>query len=286
MTPFWMWLLGRHYTESHHHLKIPVANVFASLAVVTVPVSLGVLLHHFKPKMAGKVAWGLKPATGIIGATFLGFGTYVYWFALIRSTWQTLVACSCVPFCGYVIGITAGKIFKQSNKKAVTISLETGFQNLALAMFMISTSMQPPESDFAGVIPITYTYLSATFPIVAFLAFSMYKQVKQYMDRMKVVELDNVADTQGEANGAGEFGEVNNESAENNIGNGSNGVYKHSGNIENGSTGDVTSVEGKMESKNNDDNDDDDDIAMKKENTNNNGHNDQFNNADQENSRL
>ena len=94
-------------------------------------------------------------------------GTWVYYYALAELPWQTIAACTLVPFCGYTLGIGAAQIFKQSRDQTITIALETGFQNLALAMFMISTSLDPPESDFAGVVPVCYTYMASILPVIA-----------------------------------------------------------------------------------------------------------------------
>ncbi len=168
MTPLWIWALGR-YFYGHASTQIPVTNVFASLAVVTVPVGIGLLVGHFKPQRAAQIAWCLKPFTGLIGAVFIVLGTYVYWYALVRVTWRTLLACTVVPFVGYCIGAGAGKLFRQEKRQWITIALETGFQNLALSMLILETSLSPPDSDLAGVVPICYSFLSAALPSTVFL---------------------------------------------------------------------------------------------------------------------
>ena len=193
LTPLWMWGLGRFFIEHSSRLRIPIINVFSSLAAVVVPVTTGVLFTYFKPKMGAKISLLLKPFTAIIGVTFLGLGVYVYYYALARVTWQLLVACLLVPFCGYSIGLLAGYIGGQWKKRAVTISLETGFQNLALALFMINTSLEPPESDFAGVVPILYSFLSSTFPAVTFISLWLYTAVKKRIGK-RSDQLDLVAE--------------------------------------------------------------------------------------------
>ena len=190
MTPFWMWALGRFFYSSNTRLKIPVANVFSSLAIVVIPVAAGVILRHFKSKFADKFAWALKPFTAVIGVTFLALGIYVYYYALIRTTWRLLVACTIVPLCGYSIGLVAGICGKQTKKRAVTISLETGFQNLALAIFMLDTSLDPPESDFAGVVPICYTFITSAFPTLAFLLMYLYRGIQKCRGKQKSADLD------------------------------------------------------------------------------------------------
>ena len=197
-----MWSLGRFFYGDNPNLKIPVINVFSSLAIVVIPVAAGVVLRHCKRKVADKFAWLLKPMTGLMAVVFLGLGIYVYYYALVRIEWQLLVACTIVPFCGYVIGLTAGFLGKQTRKRSVTISLETGFQNLALALFMLETSLSPPESDFAGVVPICYSFISAAFPAVAFIALYTGRFIQRLLGKRKEEDLvpKELADTSQDTN--------------------------------------------------------------------------------------
>jgi len=67
LTPFWIWALGRYFTEDNPQIQIPVSSVFSSLAVVTVPVVAGLLVHRCNPEAAKRIASILKPFTGLIG---------------------------------------------------------------------------------------------------------------------------------------------------------------------------------------------------------------------------
>lgn len=169
MTPFWIWALGRYFTKDDPEVSIPVSSVFSSLAVVTLPVVGGLLTRRLKPEAARRMASALKPLTGLIGAIFVGVGVYVYYPALVKVTWPTLVACLVVPLVGYGVGAGAGKALGQSRSRWLTIALETGFQNLALSLLMVGASLDQPESDLAGVVPICYTFLSASLAVVAYL---------------------------------------------------------------------------------------------------------------------
>ena len=170
MTPLWIWALGRYYTEDNPDIEIPVVNVFASLAVVIIPVSLGVALNHYNRDWGNRVAQLLKPFTGLVGVAFIGLGTASYMYALERAVWQQFVSCILLSFLGYTIAFTVGKLIMKENRQAITISLETGFQNLALAILMLGISLPSPESDMAGTMPIIYTFTGASFPSIAFLA--------------------------------------------------------------------------------------------------------------------
>ncbi len=175
MTPLWIFLLGRFYTEDNPRITIPVVNVFTSLAVVLIPVGLGMLLNHFSPKWGARLAWALRPFTGLVGVVFISLGIVTYMYALKRATWQLIVGCLLLPLGGYSIGFLVGKLIVKDTKKATTISLETGFQNMALAVLMLSASLPSPESDLAGVIPILYAFLNSVFPTIAFLGLIIHR---------------------------------------------------------------------------------------------------------------
>jgi hypothetical protein len=190
MTPLWIWGLGRFFMGDNPNIKIPITSVFSSLAVVTIPVMVGLVVRRLKPGAAEKIAWCLKPFTGVIGAVFLSMGVYVYYSALVRVTWDILVACIVVPVCGYTIGALAGKVCRQSRPRWITISLETGFQNLALSLMIIGTSLEQPESDLAGVVPICYTFLSASIPTLLFIIKFFYRIHKGDKPWRKTESLD------------------------------------------------------------------------------------------------
>ena len=168
MTPFWIWSLGRFYTEGNPRVTIPVRNVMMTLAAMVVPVSIGILINHFRPAWGKKLAWCLKPLIALVGILFMVFGYFTFYPIVIRASWNTVVACIILPILGYICGYLAGKFIVRDTKKAATISLETGFQNMALAMLMLNVSLPSPESDLAGVIPLLYSCLCPIAPMIVF----------------------------------------------------------------------------------------------------------------------
>ena len=208
MTPFWLWALGRFFTDGSTKLGIPVTNVFASLAIVVIPVLLGVLMANLKPNWARKLTKVLKPFIICTGLIFVMFGTYVYWYAFIRVTWRTALACVITPLQGYMIGLVVALIFRQDRARAITISLETGFQNMALALMMLRISLPLPEADIAGVIPICYMFLSSGLGALAVIIRLVKKLCDEHVfQRTKTVSVSESntklpadKDTTGETN--------------------------------------------------------------------------------------
>lgn len=86
-----------------------------------------------------------------------------------------ILACGLLPLCGYIIGYVSGYTILRLHRPAITISLETGFQNLALSLLMLSISLPSPESDMAGVIPICYTFANTIYSVLMAAALLVYR---------------------------------------------------------------------------------------------------------------
>jgi predicted Na+-dependent transporter len=70
-----------------------------------------------------------------------------------------------LPLCGYIFGWTIGKLFCQSTPDATAISIETGIQNTAIAIFLLASVDQPPIMPIA-VATMTSFPLGFVFVIV------------------------------------------------------------------------------------------------------------------------
>ncbi|CAD5117543.1 unnamed protein product [Dimorphilus gyrociliatus] len=180
-TPFWLWALSRFIIDDGAKIEIPVVNVFTSLAAVIVPVLIGVVLTNFAVKISNVIEKYLKPFIVIIGLVFLSFGIYVYYYALQVATWREYLGVILLSSIGYILGTSAGFIFRQGRDKAITIGLETGFQNMALSLLMIQLTYDSPESDLAGVAPVIYMFAGALIPaaaVITRLLVKIYKEKK------------------------------------------------------------------------------------------------------------
>ncbi|CAH1778538.1 unnamed protein product [Owenia fusiformis] len=156
MTPFWMWVFSRLYVADVR-VHIPIVNVLASVAVVVLPVAVGVIVNHFKPNVGAIIVKLVRPWIALIAIAFATLVPLAFHYIFTLVTWQIFLACFLTPVLGSIIGATVAAIFKQELPKITTISLETGMQNLQLALVMIGISLSQPESDMATTMPMMYT---------------------------------------------------------------------------------------------------------------------------------
>ena len=57
--------------------------------------------------------------------------------------------CVAIPWTGFIISAVISYLLKFPKKQIVTISIETGIQNVAIPFLVILTSFPSPDSDYA-----------------------------------------------------------------------------------------------------------------------------------------
>ncbi|XP_013401061.1 ileal sodium/bile acid cotransporter [Lingula anatina] len=154
MMPLWLFLLGRFFVDESK-IKIPYDNVATTIATLVGPVALGLLLHLWKPKLAMKCKRLIRPLALIFLIYIYTFGMYVNWFiwGLLADHSYLLAVGIITPWCGYIFGFFLAKIFRQPKRRAITIALETGIQNIGIPMIILRFSLPQPDGDLGSLMP-------------------------------------------------------------------------------------------------------------------------------------
>lgn len=79
----------------------------------------------------------------------------------ITTQFKVIAAGLGLPTLGYLFGGLVAKLFKQANADALTIGIETGFQNVSLAILFLSFILDQPMADLTVVVPIAIGLLGA-----------------------------------------------------------------------------------------------------------------------------
>ncbi|XP_013407512.1 ileal sodium/bile acid cotransporter-like [Lingula anatina] len=169
MMPLWLFLLGRFFIDESK-IKIPYDRVATTIAVIVGPVTLGLLLHLKKPKLAMKLKRLIRPLALIFLIYINSFGLYVNWFVwgLLADQPYLLAVGIITPWCGYIFGFILAKIFRQSKRRAITIALETGIQNIGIPMLILRFSLPQPDGDLGSLMPYLQN-LSQSLPLYLIL---------------------------------------------------------------------------------------------------------------------
>lgn len=170
MTPLWIHFLGGKILE-HTKIKFPIGKVFISLAVLTIPVVIGMLLTRFFPRVSNVVGRHLKWFMISSGSVIFAVLIYTYWHMIPLMSFKLISSCLVLSACGYTLGFLIAAAFRQGRNKNITISIETGFQNVALSLFLLNFTFKHPESDISSLVPIGYSVFGSALPSLAYIIY-------------------------------------------------------------------------------------------------------------------
>ncbi len=132
-------------------IELPVLKTIIQLVVITIiPISLGMLVHHFKPEFSAKaekpvkifsVVFLLLIVAAIVAKNITHMGDY---FAKVGLAALALnVACM-------LLGYGIAKLAQLNEAQSKAISIEVGFQNGTLAIVIALTLLQNTEMAIAA----------------------------------------------------------------------------------------------------------------------------------------
>jgi predicted Na+-dependent transporter len=149
--PAWYYSLGSLITsENETKIEIPFRALVTNLLISIIPCLIGVLIVKKYPSVKEKSIKVAKPISLFIVISLVTFSSLVKYhiYALINlKMW----ICVVIPWTGFLISALISVLLKFSRKQIVTISIETGIQNVAIPFLVILTSFPSPD---AGIVQI------------------------------------------------------------------------------------------------------------------------------------
>ena len=158
MTPLMLAFYGSLLFEAGSPLQIPITNIVVTLAVLLVPVVLGMLLRRY----SANVGAVMELMGGFFGLFFIVFlmATWVprNWGLLTSTPWQTYVVAIGLGLFGIVIAYVISRAIRLHPMNARTIALEAGIQNgpLAIAIVLL-TFADNPDIGLILIVPALYS---------------------------------------------------------------------------------------------------------------------------------
>ena len=171
MIPLWLFTLGQTFLDQEANIRIPFENILGTLALIILPVGLGIFIQKKRPKVAKLISKVLKPVFALFIIFLFTFGVWanLYVFKLFTPK---LILCGCLlPYSGFVLGGSVALICRQKLPRVIAICIETGIQNTGVPILMLKYSLPPPEGDLSIVSPIvtsTFTPLPLWIAIAIF----------------------------------------------------------------------------------------------------------------------
>ena len=158
MTPLLLTFYGSLLFEAGSPLQIPITNIVVTLAVLLVPVVLGMILRRY----SANVGAVMELMGGFFGLFFIVFlmATWVprNWGLLTSTPWQTYVVALGLGLFGIVIAYVISRAIRLHPMNARTIALEAGIQNgpLAIAIVLL-TFAGNPDIGLILIVPALYS---------------------------------------------------------------------------------------------------------------------------------
>lgn len=191
--PLWLFTLGQTILKDTN-IVVPYRNVMLSLVGLVIPLSIGLLIQRFLPKIAARSKKLLLPICIIliIGIIVLAAVANTYIFFLL--SWQIVIAASISVWTGFLAGILVSLACRFPASDVIAVSIETGIQNTGIAFVLLSYSLDNPVSDMAAVVPVAGSMIT---PIPLFVVFC-YMKLRKCWSRTYALESQTLSSQKGE----------------------------------------------------------------------------------------
>ncbi|KAK8726832.1 hypothetical protein OTU49_010081 [Cherax quadricarinatus] len=178
--PFNLWMYSRYWLneDDEDNIVVPFRNIIMSLAFITLPVVVGMIIRHFSERAAGIIT-KVASMLGWLGVLII----FVIWVILygrsfVIATPLIYAAAFLLPITGFTLAYAIAKLTCRSHKVCRTIGIETGCQNMPVALSVISLSF--PEHKTRAQIVIFPTLYGLILILEVFLGIFSFKM---YMKR-------------------------------------------------------------------------------------------------------
>ncbi|WP_109433855.1 bile acid:sodium symporter family protein [Aquimarina sp. AU119] len=146
-----------HFLDEGQMIKLDIINTIIQILVITIiPVSIGMIIRKYNEGFALRMAKPVRIASGvvlalvIVGITIKEKDNFVSYFD------QAGTVALCLNVLTMVVGYYSARLFKITNKSAISISIESGIQNGTLA---ITIAIVLLENTSFAIAPAVYSLL-------------------------------------------------------------------------------------------------------------------------------
>ena len=149
MMPLWIFSLGRVIFDESE-IVIPYYKICTYAFCLVVPLSLGLLIARYLPRVSKFLVRVLKPLSLFLILFILIFGVYANLYMFKIMTWKVVLAGMGLPWLGFAFGCTLARICRRPIEDVIAIAIETGVQNTGMSIFILWFTLDHPMGDLAG----------------------------------------------------------------------------------------------------------------------------------------
>ncbi|XP_039962293.1 sodium/bile acid cotransporter-like [Bactrocera tryoni] len=159
MMPLWIFTLGALIFRDGN-FAIPYKSIASVSCTLVVPIAIGIMLQKYAPEVTKKMSKLLKPISLVLILAITIFGCVLNSYMWKLFTTKILIGSCILPWLGYVIGWLIATVLRQPPKDAITIAIETGIQNIGIAIFMLNFTLPQPQADMTSAVPMANSMLT------------------------------------------------------------------------------------------------------------------------------
>jgi len=113
--------------------------IFQLVRITVVPILVGMLVRHFAPNLAAKLARWLRPTAFVILVVVIAFSVIVSGRMVLDNLARATPAIFALNVVAMAVGLGLGKLLGADARDSMTLAIETGVQNVTLAIFLTLT---------------------------------------------------------------------------------------------------------------------------------------------------
>ena len=120
--------------------KLDILNVIFQLVRITViPILVGMLVHRFAPVLAERLAYWLRPTAFVILVLVIAASVIVSLELVLDNLVRAAPAILALNVVAMAVGLGIGRLLGAGARDMMTLAIETGVQNVTLAIFITLT---------------------------------------------------------------------------------------------------------------------------------------------------
>ncbi|MGQ0590200.1 MAG: bile acid:sodium symporter family protein [Sphingosinicella sp.] len=126
--------------------SISIPTTMLQLFTITVlPVSLGMIVRHFRPALAERMVPWLRPTAFVVLVAVIGLSVAVAFEMVLRNLAGVGPAIWVLNVMGMAAGLAIGRAIGVGRRDSMTLAIEIGVQNVTLAIFLTLTVLDSLE---------------------------------------------------------------------------------------------------------------------------------------------
>ncbi|XP_070582200.1 ileal sodium/bile acid cotransporter-like [Ptychodera flava] len=193
LMPLCLFIYSRQWVDHSGVPAIPYVDIIVALVTILPPVMIGMFIRRKWEKRAGIIS-RIGGVIGMLGIVLSMIIQSLISTAPFKASIQLWFAACVMPFLGYGLSYLFAFICKMDKRQRRTVGIETGMQNVAVALTVMAMSFKD-AGPMVNMFPAIYAMAQSAFTVIVVpLAVSYQRVWSKYKLQIKLVPRDHCAE--------------------------------------------------------------------------------------------